>query len=111
MGTRSHMAVPKPDQSMLPTRPVSMSDCITANARTLGSRQLDAFQSHFMGPGGTNTGFYGIGGSSDRNVSSGAGAGYYSQTGLPVSDGVHGTPRLSYETRSTNTAYVPRIHI
>ncbi|WP_241133965.1 hypothetical protein [Achromobacter insuavis] len=28
-----------------------------------------------------------------------------------VTDGVHGTPRISYETRPANVSYHPRIHV
>lgn len=81
----------------------------TANARTIGSVQRDALQGFRVrvrwgqdpagGPyiGGTGT-FSGY-----TSLNEG--------TQAIVTDGVHGTPRISYETRSVNVSYHPRIHV
>lgn len=80
----------------------------TANARATGSAQRDALQGFRVrvrwgqdpagGPyiGGTGT-FSGY-----TSLNEG--------TQAIVTDGVHGTPRISYETRPFNVAFLPRIH-
>lgn len=84
------------------------TDLDTANARAMGSAQRDALQGFRVrvrwgqdpagGPyiGGTGT-FSGY-----TSLNEG--------TQAIVTDGVHGTPRISHETRSVNVAFLPRIH-
>lgn len=81
---------------------------LTANARSLGAVQRDALQGFRVRvrwgqatPGGQyigGTGTYG----DYTTLNEG--------TQTVVTDGVHGTPRISYETRPANAAYHPRIH-
>lgn len=88
---------------------VLLNEICTANARVYGSSQRDAFQGFRVrirwgqAPAGSTI----IGGT-------GTYEGYTSlneSTQTIVTDGVHGTPRVSYETRSMNTAYYPRVHV
>jgi microcystin-dependent protein len=75
----------------------------TGNA--VGSVQTDALQGHFHGP--HNAGSYVMASSSDpgANALSTGGGQISPSTGSPVTDGSHGTPRLSSESRPVN-AYV-----
>ena len=80
----------------------------TANARAMGSAQRDALQGFRVRVrwGQDPAGVTYIGGT-------GTFSGYTSLnegTQAIVTDGVHGTPRISYETRPVNVCYHPRIH-
>ncbi|MGY6270810.1 hypothetical protein ACXIUT_14050 [Achromobacter denitrificans] len=78
----------------------------TANARAVGSRQLDAMQGHWheartaaLGGGATNN----LGRDNGGGIANG-------MVRKLISDGVNGEPRTSVETRAVNVAYHPRIH-
>ena len=82
------------------------TDADTANARAVGSRQLDAMQGHWheartaaLGGGATNN----LGRDNGGGIANG-------MVRKPISDGVNGEPRTSVETRAVNVAYHPRIH-
>ncbi|CAB3841359.1 hypothetical protein [Achromobacter deleyi] len=90
------------------------TDADTANARVMGSHQVDAFQAHRVGNIQLSTG----GNLPVNKISSvvanegGPGLttpliGNYARL---MTDGAYGEPRVGYETRSRNTAYHPRIH-
>jgi len=99
------------------------TDADSANERALGSRQLDAFQSHGHKLQVRYGGLSGMGlsSASPGREAAGSGAG----TGTPQTHGVNdwageimnvlGTaytmPRTATETRSANVAFPPRIHV
>ena len=86
----------------------------TANARALGSTQLDAFQGFRIGnlqmsAGGTNA----VNRVESTVVNQGGPSLQSPLVGIfaeVIADGTHGTPRMAKETRSMNTAFYPRIH-
>jgi len=71
--------------------------------RALGSLQLDSMQGHWHGPrpgtslNGSPGNWNGVGGGANATFNIGS-------TGDPVTNGVHGTPRTSSETRPRNTS-------
>ncbi len=78
------------------------------SGRVLGSEQLDAFQGHLHSQNGSlnwnSIGALDAGNVNGTNVA-------LSNTGSPVADGTHGTPRTAYETRPRNLALVPIIKV
>jgi len=92
------------------------ADADTANARSLGNRQLDALQ-HITGNiydvvGGSSRGASGaFGVSSSGSGISIAGSESSYVGGVSFDFDAARTARTSTETRGKNTAYVPRIHV
>lgn len=86
------------------------TDADTANARTIGSKVLDAAQGHYHSAKAYNAS------GSDVDFRHWPGGAGVIATGLglnitgPISDGVNGTPRISKENRPVSVAYHPRIH-
>jgi hypothetical protein len=86
-----------------------LGDSCTANAIALGARKLDTMQGHRHGvSGSTNTA------ASLLGVNTVPGGNFAAGTPLtvldPITDGVHGTPRIGMETAGRFTAFHPRIH-
>lgn len=80
-------------------------------SRAFGSKQTDAFQGHFHGPGGTGGAFeMSSGGSGTVQTGSGSSTNTQTNTGSPVTDGSSGTPRTAIETRPVNIALAIAIH-
>lgn len=78
------------------------------SGRALGSEQLDAFQGHLHSQNGSlnwnSIGALDAGNVNGTNVA-------LSNTGSPVADGTHDTPRTASETRPRNVALVPIIKV
>lgn len=80
-----------------------------AGARSLGAYQADAFQGHYhkvyriAGVGSTDSINHEAG---DRDPTSWTNYGGALQARTPISDGTHGTPRISSETRPKNVALI-----
>lgn len=104
-----------PDMRDVFWRPTG-TDADTANARTLGSGQLDAQQGHRHRWSDTNvttaSATFISGGSAAYAGSGSQNALYVDGTGSgTLASGGFGTPRVSSENRSRNVAFHPRIHI
>jgi microcystin-dependent protein len=67
----------------------------------VGSTQSDAMQGHLHGPESGTSGYV-VNGSSGWAVIGGGGQNFGTNTGSPVTDGSHGTPRTSTESRPAN---------
>jgi len=91
-----------------------VSDADTANARTLGSRQSDALQNItgsfqqalFDGTNGLGGGAFSVSNNNGASYVSGA-SGNMRKVDFDASN----VARASTETRSTNVAFHPRIHV
>ena len=91
------------------------TDYDTANARTVGSSELDAFQGHMVGNFQVSAGGTAAINRVDSTVVNQGGpllqsplVGNFAQV---ISDGTHGTPRMAQETRPVNVAFHPRVHV
>jgi len=74
-----------------------------SGVRTIGNVQTDAFQGFVMSLPGFAT-YYGAGPIAPSSVGGTTTFGTFSQTGGPITDGTHGTPRTANETRPKNVA-------
>lgn len=96
---------------MFPRWAAGGSDADTANAVALGARKLDTLQGHRHRHNLEDTSVW-----TELDISHAPGAG--ASIGAralqildPISDGVHGTPRVGMETASRFAAFHPRIHV